>query len=246
LEAADKALLARVAISATASKHGLRATFVPKLLPSEAGSGAHVHLSLCTGGRSRMTSPGRGGNLPGGSSDAESFAAGMLLHLPALVAFTAPSPNSFQRVQPGCWAGAFSCWGMMNKEAPINACNDAQGAFSHFEVKCVDASASPHIALAAAVFAGLDGLRKGLRLPPPVQAGPESLTEEERGRAGVVPLPESVAAACAAARAEGAAPVRAGLGEGLVRALLAVREAEEAHFGGWSLEEEVKVLINRY
>ena len=98
-------------VQSTAAAHGLKATFVPKYLPMQAGCGSHMHMSLWRGGQNVMSAGGYTdaeveGN-HGFSVVAESFLAGVLHHLPALMAITTPTHNSHRRVQPGTWSGSY-------------------------------------------------------------------------------------------------------------------------------------------
>eukprot|EP00667_Euglena_gracilis_P004000 EG_transcript_4015 len=174
MAAVDALLLTREAISATAWRHGARATFIPKWNPSQAGNGSHLHLSLWRAGRNVTGSAGAADAGPCGLSQlAEAFVAGLLQQLPALLAVTAPSCNSHRRLQPGTWSGAYQCWGLNNREAPLRVVvAPGASAASNLEYKALDATANPHLALAAIIHAGLWGVDQGLRLPPPVAVDP--------------------------------------------------------------------------
>ena len=110
LQAADEQLLVRETIRGVAARHGLVASLAPKPWPENAGNGGHIHFSLwdAEGSRNRF----HDASAPDGlSAEARSFIAGVLAHLPALCALTAPSFNSYHRIVPQSWAGAFACWG---------------------------------------------------------------------------------------------------------------------------------------
>lgn len=134
-----------------------------------AGSGCHAHLSLWKDGANIFPS-GTDSNKHGMSASAQHFVAGILHHLPALLAFTSPHPLSYARIRPYTWSGAFQVWGRDNKEAPLRTCSPpgaAAGAVTNVEVKSLDGCANPHLGLAALAAAGLDGLRKRMALPDP-------------------------------------------------------------------------------
>ncbi|ONM56974.1 glutamate-ammonia ligase [Zea mays] len=104
-------------------------------------------------------------NFHGMSKTGEQFLAGVYHHLPSILAFTAPHPNSYDRIQPDTWSGAYLCWGKENKEAPLRtACPPGVplDLVSNFEIKSFDGCANPHLGLAAIVAAGIDGLRRHL------------------------------------------------------------------------------------
>lgn len=89
-----------------------------------------------------------------------SFLQGVLTHLPAICAFTLPNAASYARMLDGIWSGGtYACWGTDNREAPLRLCGPAGG--HHFEVKCVDGTATPHLVFAALVAAGLRGIVDG-------------------------------------------------------------------------------------
>ncbi|GAB4847979.1 hypothetical protein Ancab_039399 [Ancistrocladus abbreviatus] len=178
--AADNLVFTREVIKAVARKHGLLATFVPKYTLYDIGSGSHVHLSLWQNGVNVFMGSS-GTNRHGMSKVGEEFMAGVLHHLPAVLAFTAPLPNSYDRIQPDTWSGAYKCWGKENREAPLRAAcppGIPNGTFSNFEIKAFDGCANPYLGLAAIIAAGIDGLRSHLILPDPIDTNPSSLDGE--------------------------------------------------------------------
>ncbi|KAI7981721.1 Type-1 glutamine synthetase 1 [Camellia lanceoleosa] len=101
----------------------------------------------------------------------EEFMAGVLTHLPSILAFTAPLPNSYDCMVPNMWNGAYQCWGKENREAPLRtACPPGvpNGVVSNFEIKAFDGCANPHLGLATIIAAGIDGRRRHLSLPEPI------------------------------------------------------------------------------
>ncbi len=116
-KAADEQLLARETIRGVAAKHGLVASLAPKPWPDNAGNGGHIHFSLWDA--DAELNRFHDASAPDGlSGEARSFVAGVLEHLPGLCGLTAPSFNSYHRIVPQYWAGAFVCWGHDNREAP--------------------------------------------------------------------------------------------------------------------------------
>jgi glutamine synthetase len=164
------------------------------------------------------------------SEEGESFAAGVLHHLPALLAITAASPNSYRRIAPSTWSGAYCCWGEHNREAPLRLVGDAGTPRTlNFEVKCWDATSNPHLGLAVLVAAGLLGMRGKMKLPAPVNVDPgkkkntrrrcrvllslsrqltapfcaaAKLSQDERAGLGIARLPETLEAAVDAAESD--------------------------------------------
>ena len=242
VEAADRQVAFRETTHAVADRHGLKASFLPKVFEGKAGSGCHLHFSLWKDGKNVFPDPAGPGGL---SAVGRAFLAGVLGHLPGLAAIVAPTPNSYRRLQPRFWAGAYRCWGVDNREAAIRVPSSPSGKGSaHFEVKTVDASANPYLALGAAVAAGLDGIRRKLDPRPPVQSDPAGLSDADRAQRRIDPLPAS--AADALARLEADRLLTDALGPGLATAYRAVRRAEAEALSGLSLDDEVRLLLERY
>jgi glutamine synthetase len=231
LQAADEQLLVRETIRGVATRHGLVASLAPKPWPENAGNGGHVHFSLWDGDRNRFHDPSAADML---SPEARSFIAGVLAHLPGLCGLTAPSFNSYHRIIPQYWAGAFVCWGHDNREAPVRVASVFSGmeeASTNAELKACDASCNPYLALGGLLAAGLDGLERGLEPPESIEVDPATLGEEERTRRGIVRLPATQGEALDALAGD---PVlTAALGPVLSEAYLAVRRSEwEAYSAG--------------
>ncbi|CAN1770514.1 Protein fluG [Linum perenne] len=172
LTSADNLVYAREAIRSVARKRGFMATFMPKYALDDIGSGSHVHISLSRNGENVFTGTEASSSQHGMSRLGSEFMSGVLHHLPSVLAFTAPVPNSYDRIQPNTWSGAYQCWGKENREAPLRtACPPgiSDGLVSNFEIKSFDACANPHLGLAAIIAAGIDGLRRHLVLPEPVE-----------------------------------------------------------------------------
>jgi glutamine synthetase len=221
--AADTFVLVRETVRAVSQRHDLRATFSPKVLADGVGNGAHIHLSLWRDGANLMAGgEGRFGLTAAG----EAFTAGILAHLPALLAIGAPSVASYLRLVPSHWAGAYACWGLENREAALRFVTGSagnRGQAANVEVKCFDAAANPYLAVAALLTAGRTGLAEGGTLPDPVDVDPVSLQD-------VTPLPSSLGAAVTAFEADAA--LKDALGEALIDTVATVRRGEIALFDG--------------
>ncbi|KAJ3119503.1 hypothetical protein HK100_000287 [Physocladia obscura] len=255
LRAVDNLVKTRVVIKDIAHQVGnLHATFAPKVFPNHAGTASHVHLSLWDPKKGQNVFPAtnfvdddanlslfeNGVSL---SLVAQHFIAGILHHLPALLAVTTPTVMSFQRIKPSYWSGAYQIWGIQNREAPVRVSNDA----SHFEIKSLDATANPYIALGAIILTGMDGIREKRLLPPPVQIDPAGLSEAERADRGIRRLPENIEAAQALLAQNKV--IRDGLGvEGaaLFENFLAVRGKEAEIVAKMAADEVARVMIERY
>ncbi|MFL5939756.1 MAG: glutamine synthetase family protein [Gaiellaceae bacterium] len=230
LRAADEQLLVRETIRGVAARHGLVASLAPKPWPENAGNGCHIHFSVwdAKGSRNRFHDAGAGDGLSG---EARSFVAGVLEHLPALCGLTAPSFNSYRRMVPRYWAGAFVCWGHDNREAPVRVPSLFWGmeeASTNLELKAADASSNPWLAVGGLIAAGLDGLERGLEPPEPVEVDPATMAEQERERLGIATMPATQAEALDALAADEV--LMDALGPVLAESYLAVRRSEWAAF----------------
>lgn len=242
LTTADRMLYARQTLHAVARRVGLKAVLLPKVFEHTAGNGAHCHLSLWRDGRN-IVGDSRAAN--GLSTDAAAFIAGILNHLPGLAALTVASRNSYRRLQPRTWSGAFRTWGMDNREAAIRVPSSPDGGPpGHFELKTSDASSNPYLALGAVIACGLDGMRREFALPEPVLQDPAALSEAERRELGADPLPETLEAALAALETDRV--LMDALGPQLAQAYIAVKRFEWQALKDLPLQDEVTLLMERY
>jgi glutamine synthetase len=194
LQAADQQLLYRETVRGVARKHDLHATFAPKPWPDQPGNGCHLHISALdrAGEQHRFHDAGAADGL---SVVARHFAAGILEHLPALVALTCASVNSYRRLVPRSWASAYRVWGYDNREAALRVASPYWGreaATTNLELKPSDGSANPYLSLGGVIAAGVDGVERELQLPLPVDVDPGTLDDAARARAGGERLPTSL------------------------------------------------------
>jgi glutamine synthetase len=228
VHAADTYVLVRETIRAVSQRHELRASFSPKVVADGVGNGGHVHLSVWDGQRNLFS----GGSGPVGLTEtAESFAAGILGRLPALLAVGAPSVASYLRLIPQHWAGAFAAWGLENRETALRLVTGPvgnQSSSANLEVKCFDQTANPYLAIAALIFAGLAGVAERATLPEPVDVDPATLGTKQLLRHGIRPLPSSLGESVAAFEADHA--LTEAFGVELASTIVDVRKGEIAHF----------------
>jgi len=198
LRAADVAVAIREIAREVARAFGWRASFTPKPVPDGVGNGVHVHFSLHDAAGPATHDPGRPGGL---SAKAGAFCAGIIRHLPALVALTAPSVPSYLRLQPHSWSSSYTWLGERDREASLRICpvvgigsSDAASQFN-LEYRPADATASPYLVLTAIIRAGLAGIAAGLPDPPIVDGDPTAMDDAARRAKGLRRLPESLAAA---------------------------------------------------
>ncbi len=241
LATADHQVGVREAARGVGPLHGVVASFLPVLADDVAGSGCHLNLSLWRGDDDVTGDAGHETSL---SEESRAFVAGLLHHLPGLCALTLATPNSYRRIRPHYWAGAFTAWGRGNREAAVRVTTDARGAAVRLELKFVDATANPYLAVGAALAAGADGIRRGLSLPTEVTVDPGTLDDDERRRLGAARLPVDLGAALEGLRADEV--LLDALGTARSRAYLAVKDAEWEGLREMSLADEAALLAERY
>ncbi len=224
--AADNHVLYKTTVNAVANRHGVDATFAPQPFEGLPGSGCHVHLSLWRDGENLFGDP-TGDERYGLSDVGRSFVAGVLEHAPALVALTAPTVGSYDRLKPGMWASAFTAWGPDNREACVRIPSATRGdraATTRLEYKSCDNTANPYLALLGLVAAGMDGVERGLEPGDPLEVDPAELSESERAERGIERLPATLAEALDAL--EECTLLREAMGESLHTAYLEVKRSE--------------------
>ncbi|KAH7921667.1 glutamine synthetase/guanido kinase [Leucogyrophana mollusca] len=231
LEAADALVHTRETIYNIANKHGLRATLAPRLDSHNCGSGSHAHISVHGGSSSRRDTawykePSVAA--PGLLTTLEStFLAGLLAHLPAVTALTLPLRASYTRVADGIWSGGtYVAWGVDNREVPVRLCNATSPSSRNLEVKTVDGTANPYVALAGLLGAGMTGVQKGCEVQAKNCIGaktPAEMNDEERSEMGVTArMPLSLDEARASLRED--LEMRGTLGDVMVNTFLSLNE----------------------
>lgn len=154
----DDTMVMKDIIRRTALEHGITATFMPKPIYNHAGNGMHFHMMLHKNGKNIFYKKGTYADL---SPEAIWFIGGILLHGPALVAFTNPSTNSFKRLIPGFEAPVKLFYGLANRSAAIRIPKYANTPESkRFEFRTGDATCNPYLAMSAILMAGLDGIKR--------------------------------------------------------------------------------------
>jgi glutamine synthetase len=242
---ADTDLVVRQTIRAVARDHGFAASFAPVVFAGLVGNGLHLHLSLWNRSDRNVFHGGHGPE--GMTREAEAFTAGVLEALPALTAITAPSVASYERLQPHRWSGPWAVWGRENREAALRFVTGMVGSrqeAANLELKSMDASANPYLALGAVVAAGIDGLEREATLPEPVSVDPASIPAAQRRSRRIRRLPSSLGAAIR--ELERSSVIRAAMGDVLFDAFLATRRGERATFEGKDPNDVVRAVRWRY
>src|SRR5438876_7150526 len=166
LSMADKLMLYKYVVKSVARAHGKTATFMPKPIFQDNGSGMHCHQSLWKGGEPLMFSES---GYAGLSDLARWYIGGLLIHPPSILAFAAPTTNSYKRLVPGYEAPVNLVYSQRNRSAcaRIPLYSKSPKA-KRIEFRCPDPSANPYLALPSMLMAGLDGIQNRIDPPPPV------------------------------------------------------------------------------
>ena len=196
IRAADAAVIVRELTRSTARHFGEQATFTPIRDPASVGNGVHIHMSFLDREGNPVTHDPDG---PCGMSSLTSaFSAGVLKYLESILALTAPSVISYQRLTPHRWSAAYNNLGFRDREASLRVCpvtaKDTASIARQFniEYRAADAAACPHLALAAIVHAGVQGIEEGLTAPDPTEEDLSLLSAEVLAERGFVRLPETL------------------------------------------------------
>lgn len=191
LKACDDIQTFKLVVKTIARKHGLLATFMPKPLFGINGSGMHCNLSLFKGEENAFYDQ----NGPLEMSDtARSFLAGILKHAQSFTAVTNPTVNSYKRLVPGYEAPCYVAWSARNR-SPLIRIPASRGLSTRVEVRSVDPSANPYLAMAVLLAAGLDGIKNNIIAPEPADQNIYVMSKEQREENGIVDLPSTLSEA---------------------------------------------------
>ena len=182
LRMADQVMTYKYVVKNVANRYGKTATFMPKPLFGDNGSGMHCHQSLWKNGSTLMAQPD---GYAGLSELARHYVGGLLAHAPALLAFCAPTTNSYRRLVPGYEAPVNLVYSQRNRSACIRIPMYSESPKAkRIEFRCPDPAANPYLAFAAMLMAGLDGIERGLDAGAPADY---DLFEETHGEVPQVP-----------------------------------------------------------
>ncbi len=185
LKMADNLMKYKYVIKNVARKHGKTVTFMPKPIFQDNGSGMHVHQSLWTNGSNLFYGKGRYADL---SEQAIHYIGGLLAHAPALLAFCAPTTNSYRRLVPGYEAPINLMYSQRNRSACVRIPVYSRSEKSkRIEFRSPDPAANPYLALSAMLMAGLDGMERKLTPPDPIDKDLYELAPEEKSKVKSTP-----------------------------------------------------------
>ncbi|MGB9977428.1 type I glutamate--ammonia ligase [Thermovenabulum sp.] len=186
LRTADNIVTFKFVTKAIAMEHGLYATFMPKPIFGENGSGMHLHMSLFKDGVNAFYDPED--KETGLSQIAKYFIGGILHHVKGFTAITNPTVNSYKRLVPGYEAPVYISWSSKNRSALVRV-PAARGNASRIELRSPDPSANPYLALAVILAAGLDGIKNKIEPGPQTFDNIYEMTPAERLAQGIENLP---------------------------------------------------------
>ncbi len=222
LRTADNIVTFRFVVKTVAMQHGLHATFMPKPVAGINGSGMHTHISLWRGSENAFYDPKDPYGL---SAVARQFLAGIIEHIGAITALANPLVNSYKRLVPGYEAPVNISWARINRSALIRVpASKTPETSTRIELRSPDPSCNPYLAYAAILVSGLDGIKRKLTAPDPVEENIYELTQEEREERGIGSLPGSLDEALAALTQDRV--VTAALGEHILGKYLEAKERE--------------------
>jgi glutamine synthetase len=188
LETADNLATFRFVVRNVAFRHGFLATFMPKPIFGQNGSGMHTHQSLFKGGKNAFHDPKGRWEL---SATALAYIGGLLEHARGFCAVTNPLVNSYKRLVPGYEAPVNVAWSMRNR-SPLIRIPDRRGTGTRCELRMPDPSANPYLALAVQLAAGLDGVQRKLTPPDPVNKNIFEMSFRERRKYRIDELPRDL------------------------------------------------------
>src|SRR5580765_4954934 len=191
LDMADYMITYRLVVKEIAAKNGVYATFMPKPIFGENGSGMHTHQSLFNEGRNAFFAADDDWHL---SDAGKAFIAGQLRHARELAAVFAQWVNSYKRLVPGYEAPVYVAWSRRNRSALIRIplYKPGKEQATRAEIRCPDPACNPYLTFAALLHAGLEGIEQGYELPDPMETNLYHLTPEQRRERGIVSLPETL------------------------------------------------------
>jgi glutamine synthetase len=243
LRMSDNAMTYRIVVKEIAHQHGVYATFMPKPLFGENGSGMHTHQSLFAGGSNAFFDADDRYHL---SDTAKAYIAGLLRHAREITALFAPNVNSYKRLVPGYEAPVYCAWSQRNRAALVRVpvYHPGKEQATRCELRCPDPSCNPYLTFAAMLHAGLDGIEHGYEIPEPMETNLYDLSHNEREARGIQQLPETLGEAVE--DLAGSELVREALGDHIFERYVDLKRTEWEEYRvqvtRWELERYLPVL----
>ncbi len=242
VHACDNVQTFKQVVKFIAKKNGYLATFMPKPIAGINGSGMHTNCSLSDGNGNNLFSDPK--DPMGLSLLARKWISGVLKHARGFAALTNPTVNSYKRLIPGYEAPCYACWSDANRSALIRIPKE-RGASSRAEIRCVDPTANPYLALTAILASGMDGILniKEEDLVPPVYENIFTMSREDREAQGIFNLPENLKDAIKALKEDDL--MKKVLGPHCYEKYLEAKEVEWDAYRCLVTDWEIKTYINR-
>jgi len=243
LKMADKTMTYRVVVKEIARQHGVYATFMPKPIFGQNGSGMHVHQSLFKGTRNAFYDPSDEYNL---SDVAKHYIAGLMHYAPEITALTNQWVNSYKRLVPGYEAPVYVSWARRNRSAMVRVPMYKPGKelATRIEFRSPDPACNPYLAFAAMLGAGMAGIEKKIELPEPIEEDIFEMHPEERRAYGITDLPGNLYASIL--ETEKSELVREVLGEHIFQKFITNKKIEwdqyRTHVSQFELEKYLPIL----
>jgi len=237
LTMADNAMTYRLVVKEVAMKHNVYATFMPKPLFGQNGSGMHTHQSLFRGDKNAFFDPNAQDHL---SKTALQFIAGLLRHGREITLVTNQWVNSFKRLVPGYEAPIYLSWARRNRSDLIRVpvYKPGKEKATRIEYRAPDPACNPYLAFAAMLTAGLEGIEQGYECPPPVEENVYEMSEQKRRELGIGQLPGDLWEAIELA--EESALVRRALGDHVFEKFIENKKIEWANYRSQVTEYELE------
>ena len=243
LTMADQCQTYRLVVKEVAANHGVYATFMPKPLQDQNGSGMHTHQSLFSGDRNQFYDPNDEYHL---SDTAKHYIAGILRHAPEICSVICQWVNSYKRLVVGYEAPVYICWARRNRSAMVRIPMYKPGKESatRIEFRAPDPACNPYLAFAVMLAAGLRGIKEKYPLPAPVEKDVYDMTERERAALDIGRLPPSLGDALVLT--ERSELVRETLGDHIFEAFMRSKRIEweryRKHVHPYEMQEYLPVL----
>jgi glutamine synthetase len=243
LKMADSAMTYRLVVKEIALKHGVYATFMPKPIFGENGSGMHAHQSLFTGSSNAFFDGSDEYHL---SAVGKSYIAGILKHAREITSVVAQWVNSYKRLVPGYEAPVYVSWARRNRSALVRVPMYKPGKekATRMEFRCPDPACNPYLAFSVMLAAGIKGIEEGYELPDPIEQDIFKMSASEREAAGITELPGSLAEAIA--MTETSELVREALGDHIFDKFIENKKIEwnkyRTHVSQFELDQCLQIL----
>lgn len=240
LEACDNIQTFKLIVKTVARKHGLHATFMPKPVYGVNGSGMHCNMSLFNEEGNAFYDAGSESGL---SETAYKFIAGLLHHAKAYTAICNPIINSYKRLVPGYEAPVYIAWSTQNR-SPLIRIPASRGLSTRVELRSVDPSTNPYLALSTLLAAGLDGIASDIEVPAPIDRNIYIMDAEDREANGIYDLPKNLAEAVEELKNNPL--ILDALGDHISRSFIEAKEIEIATYISQVTDWEINQYLRAY